>query len=97
MNRKPLRRLPLNIRESEDVTELFGNQHLLTFPLLMNSISHVITTRMRDNKVHFGLRRKSVIIRALIKNSFLEYVPWRVFTDNSNFDLLLGLIKNCVH
>ncbi|CZR65267.1 uncharacterized protein PAC_15167 [Phialocephala subalpina] len=33
----------------------------------------------------------------LIRDSLLEYIPRRVFMDNDNFDLPLGLIENCVH
>ena len=94
---KPLGRLPLDIRESEDVKELFGNQHLLTFPSSLSGMSHVMATRIWGNEVHFGLRGKSVVIRALIKDSLLEYVPRHVFTDSDNFDLPSGLIENCVH
>ncbi len=94
---KPLGRLPLDIRESEDVKELFGNQHLLTFPSSLSGMSHVMATRIRGNEVHFGLRGKSVVIRALIRDSLLEYVPRRVFVDNDTFDLPVGLIENCVH
>jgi hypothetical protein len=94
---KPLGRLPLDIRESEDVTELFGNQHLLTFPSSLSGMTHVLATRMHDNEVHFGLRGKNVIIQALHQGSLLEYVPRRVFIDNDKFDLPSGLIENCVH
>ncbi|KAH8589073.1 hypothetical protein B0O99DRAFT_523793 [Bisporella sp. PMI_857] len=94
---KPLGRLPLDIRDSEDVKELFGNQHLLTFPSSLSGMSHVMATRIRGNEVHFGLRGKSVVIRALIRDSLLEYVPQRVFRDSDNFDLPSGLIENCVH
>jgi hypothetical protein len=94
---KPLGRLPLDVRESEDVKELFGNQHLLTFPSSLSGMSHVMATRIRGNEVHFGLRGKSVVIQALIRDSLLEYVPRRVFVDNDNFDLPSSLIENCVH
>ena len=94
---KPLGRLPLDIRESEDVKELFGNQHLLTFPSSLSGMSHVMATRIRGNEVHFGLRGKSVVIRTLFRDSLLEYVPRRVFMDGENSDLPSGLIKNCVH
>lgn len=95
---KPLGRLPLNIRESEDVKELFGNQHLLTFPSSMTGMSHVMATRAsHGNQVHFGLRGTTVVIRALQYNSLLEYVPRSVFVDKDVFDLPLGLIENCVH
>ncbi|KAL5325012.1 hypothetical protein ACEPPN_006134 [Leptodophora sp. 'Broadleaf-Isolate-01'] len=94
---KPLGRLPLDIRESEDVKELFGNQHLLTFPSSLGGMSHVMATRTRGNEVHFGLRGKNVVIRALDRDSLLEYVPRRVFTDSDSFDLPSGLVENCVH
>ena len=94
---KPLARLPLNIRESEDVKELFGNQHLLTFPSSLSGMSHVMATRIHGNEVHFGFRGKSAVIRALVRDSLLEYVPRLIFTDSDNFDLPSGLIENCVH
>ncbi|CZT52840.1 uncharacterized protein RSE6_14221 [Rhynchosporium secalis] len=37
----PLARLPLNIRESEEVKELFGNQHLLTVPSNVPELRHL--------------------------------------------------------
>jgi Protein of unknown function (DUF3638) len=94
---KPLGRLPLDIRESEDVKELFTNQHLLTFPSSLSGMSHCMATRLHGNEVHFGLRGKGVVIRALTRDSLWEYVPRRVFMDYDNFDLPLGLIENCVH
>ena len=94
---KPMGRLPLEIRESEDVRELFGNQHLLSFPSSLSGMSHVLATRICGNEVHFGLRGKNVVIRALFKDSLLEYVPHRVFMVNDNFDIPSGLIQNCVH
>jgi hypothetical protein len=97
VNGKPLGRLPLDIRESGDVKELFGNQHLLTFPSLLSGMSYVMATRIHGNEVHFGLRGKSVVIQAFTRDSLLEYVPRHVFMDNDKFDLPLGLIENCVH
>ncbi|KAH7323576.1 hypothetical protein BKA65DRAFT_511056 [Rhexocercosporidium sp. MPI-PUGE-AT-0058] len=94
---KPLGKLPLDIRASEDVKELFGNQHLLTFPSSLSGMSHVMATRVLSNEVHFGLRGKKVVIRALIGDNLLEYVPRRLFMDGDKFDLPSGLIENCVH
>ncbi|KAF4631564.1 hypothetical protein G7Y89_g6567 [Cudoniella acicularis] len=56
---KPLGRLPLDIRESENVKELFGNQHLLTFPSSLSGMSHVMATRICGNEVHFGLAKRA--------------------------------------
>jgi Protein of unknown function (DUF3638) len=93
----PLGKLPQDIRESEDVKELFGNQHLLIFPSSLNGMSHVMATRIRGHEIHFGLRGKSVVIRAFTRDGLLEYVPRQVFMVNDSFDLPSGLIENCVH
>ncbi|TGO18614.1 hypothetical protein BPAE_0372g00020 [Botrytis paeoniae] len=94
---KPLGRLPLDIRESEDVKELFGDQHLLTYPSNLVGMSHVITTSVEKNQVHFGHRGENVIIRAINKGNILEYIPRRIFISGDNFDLPSSLIENCVH
>ena len=94
---KPLGKLPRDIRESEDVKELFGNQHLLTFPSSLSGMSHVMATRVRGHEVHFGLRGENVVIRAHTRDGLLEYVPRCVFMGNDSFDLPASLMENCVH
>ena len=94
---KPLGRLPVDIRESEQVKELFGNQHFLTYPSPLTGMSHVMVTRIRGHEIHFGLRGKSVIIRAVTAYGLLEYVPRSVFMSNDSFDLPLPLIEDCIH
>ncbi|KAB8287403.1 hypothetical protein EYC80_010107 [Monilinia laxa] len=47
---KPLGKLPLDIRESEDVKELFGDQHLLTFPSSLIGMSHVRSAPIDGNE-----------------------------------------------
>ncbi|RFU32830.1 hypothetical protein B7463_g3489, partial [Scytalidium lignicola] len=94
---KPIGRLPPDIRDLEDVKELFGNQHLLTFPSPLTGMSHVLATNMQGHEVHFGVRGETVAIIALTMDGPLEYVPRRVFGEGDNIDLPLGLIENCVH
>ncbi|TGO44474.1 hypothetical protein BCON_0512g00030 [Botryotinia convoluta] len=94
---KPLGKLPLDIRESEDIKELFGDQHLLTFPSSLIGMSHVRTAPIKGNEVHFGHRGKNVVVQAVIGNSILEYVPRHIFMKGDNFDLPSSLIENCVH
>ncbi|RYO81474.1 hypothetical protein DL764_009764 [Monosporascus ibericus] len=94
---KPLGRLPLNIRNSEDVKELFGNQHLLTYPSSLSDMTYMLATCVRGHQIHFGIRGKRVVIRAITRDGFLEYVPRRVFAMDDSFDLPSGLIENCVH
>ncbi|RYP59007.1 hypothetical protein DL769_008716 [Monosporascus sp. CRB-8-3] len=94
---KPLGRLPFNIRNSEDVKELFGNQHLLTYPSSLSGMTYMLATRLRGHEIHFGLRGERVVIRAITRDGLLEYVPRRVFAMDDSFDLPSGLIENCVH
>ncbi|PQE19066.1 p-loop containing nucleoside triphosphate hydrolase protein [Rutstroemia sp. NJR-2017a BBW] len=97
VDNKPLGRLPLEIRESEDVKELFGEKHLLTFPSQLSGMSYFAPNPMDDNEVHFGLRGGRVIIQSLTKHGIFEYIPRRVFTENGISDLPLALVENCVH
>jgi hypothetical protein len=97
VDNNPLGRLPLEIRESEDVRELFGDKHLLTFPSQLRGMSHFAPSPIDGNEIHFGLREGRVVIQALTKNGIFEYVPRRVFTGNGTSDLPLALIENCVH
>ncbi|TGO40912.1 hypothetical protein BHYA_0029g00210 [Botrytis hyacinthi] len=94
---KPLGRLPLDIRESEDVKELFGDQHLLTYPSNLVGMSHVIPASLEKDEVHLGHRENNVVIRAIKNGNVLEYVPRRIFISGDNFDLPSSLIENCVH
>jgi hypothetical protein len=94
---KPLGRLPGEIRESEDVKELFGDKHFLTFPSPLSGMSHFAPNPVNGNEVHFGLRGHSVVVQIRTKNDILEYVPRRVFTENGTSDLPLALVENCVH
>ncbi|RYP66813.1 hypothetical protein DL771_007611 [Monosporascus sp. 5C6A] len=94
---KPLGRLPLNIRTSEDVKELFGNQHLLTYPSWLSDMTYMLATPLGGHQIHFGLRGERVVIRASTQGGLLEYVPRRVFAMGDSFDLPSGLVDNCVH
>ena len=96
---RPLGKLPPAIRESEYVKELFGNQHLLTYPSTMPGMTHVLTTIIgKDHQVHFGLRGDTVVIRAITKDDLLELIPRKEFCKkNSISDLPQPLISDCVH
>ena len=94
---KPLGRLPRDIRESNEVKELFGNQHLLTFPSAELDMSYVMATRMSGHEIHFGIRNGRVIVRARSRDGLLEYIPSRLFVGLDTVDLPLGLVSNCAH
>ena len=99
VNGKPLGRLPSSIADDENVKELFGNQHLLTYPSSLNDMSHVLTTPIRGHWIHFGHRSGHVVIRAITKNGILEFIPRSIFVANHHDspDLPHSLTQDCVH
>ncbi|KAI1458353.1 hypothetical protein F4805DRAFT_456984 [Annulohypoxylon moriforme] len=97
VNKKPRGKLPLEIRNSPAVKELFGNQHLLTYPSSLLGMSHVLATPMHDHWVHFGLRGEQVVIRLVTRDGLLEYVPRNIFIGPKHFELPSELLDNCVH
>jgi hypothetical protein len=94
---KPLGRLPREFRESDEVRQLFGNQHLLTFPSADYDMSYVLASWISNHEIHFGYRNGRVIIRAWSRNELLEYVQSHHFVGPGTFDLPDGLISDCAH
>jgi hypothetical protein len=94
---KPLGRLPRDVRESDEVRQLFGNQHLLAFPSAEFGMSYVLASRIDNHEIHFGSRHGLVIIRAWGRDELLEYIPSRLFVGPEAVDLPDGLISDCAH
>lgn len=95
---KPLGRLPIEIRRSTHVRELFGTQHLLTSPSTLFGMSHCLQSSIHDQRIHFGMRGQEVIIRSQTQQNVIrEYVPRTKFASSSTYDLPVALIEGCVH
>ncbi|EFX03783.1 hypothetical protein CMQ_711 [Grosmannia clavigera kw1407] len=95
---KTIAKLPQEIRDSEDVKELFENQHLLTLPSSLPGMTHRLTRDYKGHYVHFGMRNKRVVILTNSKHGEWEFVPRRIFIDEGNtYDLPRSLVDNCVH
>ncbi len=90
-------KLPLEISNSPVVKELFGNQHLLTFPSPVPGMTHRLTSYVDNQEIHFGMRHNEVVVRAWTPQDLLEFVPKIVFAGPDNFDLPAELVENCVH
>ncbi|KAF2758009.1 hypothetical protein EJ05DRAFT_464946 [Pseudovirgaria hyperparasitica] len=97
VNGKPLGRLPNEISSSADVQDLFGQQHLLTFPATFNGMSYRLGTRMQGHEVYFGTKGDRVIIQAWSEDGLHEFIPRRLFKDDTGFDLPASLLDDCVH
>ncbi|KAI0122664.1 hypothetical protein F4814DRAFT_217495 [Daldinia grandis] len=97
VNGKPRGKLPLEIQESEDVKEIFGTEHILTYPSSLPGMTHRLSHRIFGQEVHFGMRDGQVIIRTSTATSILEFVPRKKFSTPKSFDLPTELTENCVH
>ena len=97
VDRKPLGRLPANIRDSEIIKELFGNQHLLTFPSALSGMTYMLTITMNGHQIHFGFRKQKLLVRACVHNTVLEFIDRSVFGNGSDLDLPAPLVQDCVH
>ncbi|CBX97993.1 hypothetical protein LEMA_P094020.1 [Plenodomus lingam JN3] len=94
---KPLGRLPHDVRESDEVRQLFGDQRLLTFPSAEFGMSYVLASPICNHEIHFGSRNGQVVIRAWSQDELLEYIPSHRFVGPEAVDLPDGLISNCAH
>ncbi|KAI8963576.1 hypothetical protein F5Y11DRAFT_144057 [Daldinia sp. FL1419] len=97
VNGKPRGKLPLEIQDSEDVKQMFGNQHILTYPSSLPGMTHRLANRINGQDVHFGMRDGLVVIRTCTADTTLEFIPKSVFTSSKGFDLPAELTENCVH
>jgi len=93
----PMGKLPLQIRKSEEVKELFGDRHLLTFPSPRRGMNRVLSKQEEGQRIHFGLRQGQVVIHAVRGAEVLEFVPRKIFSGPSTCDLPSSLVDNCVH
>ena len=97
VDRMPLGRLPAKIRDSKIITELFGNQHLLTFPSGLSGMTYMLDTPKNGHQIHFGFRNQKLLVRACVNNTVLEFIDRSVFENGSDLDLPAPLIQDCVH
>ncbi|KAK2801761.1 hypothetical protein FQN51_005126 [Onygenales sp. PD_10] len=94
---QPLGQLPPEYLNTVMVKELFGNQHLLTFPSSLPDMTYMLSIPINGNEIHFGFRDKNLVIRARFRKTLLEFVERSVFGGVSNHDLPGPLLNQCVH
>ncbi|KAI3335396.1 hypothetical protein F4824DRAFT_464667 [Ustulina deusta] len=103
VNGRPRSKLPLSIANDDAVMSIFGVQHLITYPSNQPGMSHRLAHANRGLQIHFGLRDKRAVIRAIkctgSSNSeeTWEFVPQSKLGIPGNFDLPTELIQNCGH
>ncbi|OAA59813.1 hypothetical protein SPI_06011 [Niveomyces insectorum RCEF 264] len=96
---KTMGKLPQDIRDSDDVKELFPSQHLLSYPSSLPGMSHRLMSLVENQSIHFGRREgRVVIVTRRWSGEICEHVPRRIFDNESGeFDLPRGLLDNVVH
>ncbi|KAI0600730.1 hypothetical protein F4775DRAFT_48634 [Biscogniauxia sp. FL1348] len=97
VNGKPRGKLPLEIRNSAVVTQMFGDQHLLTYPSTLPGMTYRLVTLMSKQEVHFGLVDQTAIIRTCGRDSMFEFIPRGIFTSGTSFDIPMELLESCTH
>lgn len=94
---KPLGKLPAEIRNSEVLKELFGNQHLRTFPSALAGMTYVLDTPVGNHQIHLGYCNKKLVVRASIRGALIQYVERSTFWNDVEPDLPEPLVQNCHH
>ncbi|OJD29536.1 uncharacterized protein BKCO1_7800036 [Diplodia corticola] len=94
---KPLSQLPTEYRDNWMMKELFGSQHLLTYPSYMPGMEYMLNFTLGGHQIHFGTREKRLIIRARYRGHTLEFLPRAVFGSLEKPDLPASLVENCIH
>ncbi|KAJ9255026.1 hypothetical protein DTO207G8_3210 [Paecilomyces variotii] len=97
IDRHAIGRLPGNIRDSEIVKELFGNQPLVAFPSNMPGMSYMLAIEKEGYRIHLGYRDADLIIQAHKQNRVLEFIPRRNFCGGHDIDLPRYLLDECFH
>ncbi|KAL3476021.1 hypothetical protein BJX99DRAFT_258915 [Aspergillus californicus] len=90
-------KLPAEIRDSELLNELFGNQRLVAFPSNLSGMTYALANEKEGHHVHLGYRQDKLVVRALKLNRLLELVPRQVFGSGLGSDLPSQWVDGCVH
>ncbi|KAE8384199.1 hypothetical protein BDV23DRAFT_189450 [Aspergillus alliaceus] len=97
VDRKPVGKLPAEIRDADSVQELFGPQHLLVFPSALRDMTYVLSTLRSGHQIHFGLYEGKVVIRARVHGTVLQFVERTVFGTGIRADLPTPLLDEYFH
>ncbi|KAF4980380.1 hypothetical protein FZEAL_3610 [Fusarium zealandicum] len=95
---RPMGKLPNDPKKSLVLTELFGNQALLTFPSNRPGMQYVLCVTPQGYQVHIGLGRLGdLIVRAFRGRYSLQLIPRDNFRNDLNWDLPGPLLHDSFH
>ncbi|KAB5582293.1 hypothetical protein GE09DRAFT_1197755 [Coniochaeta sp. 2T2.1] len=90
-------KLPSDYNTSEVLTELFGNQSLLTRLSRMSGMQYTLCVKLDGHEIHVGFIGDQMVIRACKGLKIWELIPRDVFGTRRCFDLPGPLIKDCFY
>ncbi|KAE8402926.1 hypothetical protein BDV37DRAFT_294915 [Aspergillus pseudonomiae] len=90
-------KLPADVRDSEVLKELFGNQRLVAYPSNMLGMTYVLANDQEGHQIHLGYREKELVICSKKSDRGLEFIPRQIFGKGADMDLPSQLIDNCFH
>ncbi|GKT60908.1 hypothetical protein ColTof3_08247 [Colletotrichum tofieldiae] len=94
---RPLGKLPKPPEHTAILTELFGEQALLTRPSDMQGMDYTLTVKHRGYRIDVGYDSRSIIIRATKGQQWLQLIQRDVFRSETSCDLPGPLIDDCFH
>ncbi|CAG8139779.1 unnamed protein product, partial [Penicillium nalgiovense] len=97
VNGQAVGKLPADIRDSELLNELFGNQRLVAFPSGLPGMTYMLANEKEGHHVHLGYRQHKLVVRALKLGRMLELVPRQIFGSGRQMDLPSSWTERCVH
>lgn len=97
IDNKPLGRLPSEHRDSVILSELFGQQSLLTYPSGLCGMTYMLAFTPNGHQIHLGVRGGQLIVRACFQGSVLELIPRTAFVQDNIYDLPASMVDNCLH
>ncbi|KAI3549226.1 hypothetical protein CABS03_12069 [Colletotrichum abscissum] len=97
VDNRPLGKLPKPPEHTEVLTELFGEQALLTRPSDMPGMDYTLTVKHHGYRIDIGYDGSSIVIRATKGQQYLQLIQRSKFKSRDAWDLPGPLLNDCVH
>ncbi|CCF46607.1 hypothetical protein CH063_15307, partial [Colletotrichum higginsianum] len=94
---RPLGKLPKPPEHTAVLSELFGDQALLTRPSDMPGMDYTLTVRPKGYRIDVAYDSGSIVIRAIKGQQWLQYIQRNVFRSETSWDLPGPLLDGCLH
>ncbi|OHW97449.1 hypothetical protein CSPAE12_03894 [Colletotrichum incanum] len=94
---RPLGKLPKPPEHTAILTELFGEQALLTRPSDMPGMDYTLTVKHRGYRIDVGYDSRSIVIRATKGQQWPQLIQRDIFRSEISCDLPGPLLDDCFH